>query len=464
MALVLGGTAALSAAIIASSGLGTASPVVPLAFAAYLALALWAVLARPAGTARPRGPGRLGPAALAAALVIALLDRHQLISSRGPAPDDVAVAAIAMALVAIALRAPHLAGRPLVSGAVLAAYALIGISFVAGAPYHSDAVANVHRAAELLVSGSDPYRSLDTIAALDRFGIDREYATHLVDGTPLRSFNYPALAVLLPAPFVALGLADLRPLYLALLVGACLALTAAVSAPWRPFVLAAVIGNVAIARQHVLAGIDPTWAILLGAALLALERARRDRATGLALLSAVLLGLACASRQPAWFAVPFVVAAVWRDRGIAHAARYAAVALVAFLAPALPFLALAPGAYVSGVLAPILLPLEPHGVGLAWLGQTGALPLLDRGVYAVLALIALTGVGVVAHGRRPVLPAVPVLALAPVYLAWRALQSYFTFAGPFAALAVALESDAAGGEGPREPVLSRQSLEVHDAR
>ena len=463
MALVLGGTAALSAALIASSALRPTIPVVPLAFAAYLALALWAMLAPPGQAGRPLWPASLGPLALAASLMVALLDRHQLVASRTVAPDDVAATATAVALVAIAVRAPRLAGRPLVMGAALAAYALIGISFVAGASYHSDAVANVHHAAELLVSGSDPYRSLDTLAALDRFGIDRDYATHVVDGTPLRSFNYPALAVLLPAPFVGLGLADLRPLYLALLIGACLAAIAAVSAPWRPFVLAAAIGNVAIARQHVLAGIDPTWAILLGAALLALERARRG-ATGLAVLSAVLLGLACASRQPAWFAVPLVVAAVWRDRGAAPAARYAAVVLIAFLVPAVPFLAVAPGAYVAGVLAPILLPLEPHGVGLAWLGQTGALPLLDRGVYAVLALGALAVAGVAAHRRRPALPAVAVLALAPVYLAWRALQSYFTFAGPFAALAVALESDAAAGEELHEPVLSRQSLEVHDAR
>jgi len=463
MALVLGGTAALSAATTLSSALQTTIPLVPLAFAAYLALALWAVLTPrgvPAGLLPRAG---LGPLALAAALVVALLDRHQLVASRGVAPDDVAVTLTAAALVAIALGAPRVAGQPLVIGAALAAYALIGISFVAGAPYHSDAVANVHRAAELLVSGSDPYRSVDTLESLDRFGIHREYATHLVDGTPLRSFNYPALGVLLPAPFVALGIADLRPLYLALLVGACIAATAAASAPWRPFVLAAVIGNVTIARQHVLAGVDPTWAILLGAALLALERARRGRTTGLALLSAVLLGLACASRQPAWFAVPLVLAAVWRDRGAIPAARYAAVALVAFLAPALPFLVVAPGAYVTGVLAPILLPLEPHGVGLAWLGQLGVLPLLDRGVYAVLALIGLTTAGVAAHRRRPSAPAVAVLALAPVHLAWRALQSYFTFAGPFAALAVALESEAVAGTRRHEPVLSRQSLEVHDA-
>lgn len=464
MALVLGATAALSAATIANAALPSTVPVLPLAFAAYLALLLGAVLAPPGRAGGLSARTRLGPVALAVALVTAILDRHQLVSSRGVAPDDVAVAVVAAGLIGIALRAPHLGGRPLVLGAALAAYTLIGVSFVAGSPYHSDAIANVHRAAELLISGADPYRSVDTLESLDRFGIDREYATHLVDGTPLRSFNYPALAVLLPAPFVALGLADLRPLYLALLVGACIAATVAVSASWRPLVLAAVIGNVALARQHVLAGLDPTWAILLGAALLTLDRALRRHDTRVLALSALLLGLACASRQPAWFAVPLVIAAVWRDRGAAPAARYGAVALVAFAVPALPFLAVAPAAYLTGVLAPIVLPLEPHGVGLAWLGAIGALPLLDRAVYAALALAALTSATVAAVRRPASPPGIAVLALAPIYLAWRALQSYFSFAGPFAALAVARESDVIAGTERHEPVLSRQSLEVRRAR
>lgn len=464
IALVLGGTAVLSAATIAKAVLATSLPLVPLAFAVYLALAIWAVLARPSRSGDGLRRGRSGAVALAIALVAALVDRHQVVASRGVAPDDVAVALMSLILLALAVRAPQLAARPVVLAGALAAYALIGVAHIAGAPYSNDSIATVHRAAELFASGADPYRSLDTLESLERFGLDQAFATHLQDGTPLRSFSYPALAVLLPAPFVAAGLEDLRALYLTEVLAASLAATAAVGVAWRPLVLAAVVGNVAIARQHVALGVDPTWAILLGAALLVLDRARRDRRSGVLLASAVLLGLACASRQTAWFAAPFALAAVAGERDMRSALRYGSVAAAAFLVPALPFLAVAPGAYLRSVLAPMLLPLEPYGIGLSGLGAEGLLPLFERGAYAGFALVALAAAVWLSVRRRPAAVGLAVLALAPVYLAWRALQNYLTFVGPFAALAVAREEGAPTTTTVHEPVLSRQSLEVHDAR
>ena len=454
MALVLAGTAAVSCATIAGAlepGLGAT---LAIGFGALVALALWAVLARVRATPGPSGHERAGLVALAGAACLALADRHLVVASRGPAPDDVAVALLVLACVALALRAPSRAGRPFVIAVALVAYALIFVALIAGTRYHSDAVANVHRAAELALAGSDPYRALDTFGSLDRFGLDRALATHLEDGTPLRSFNYPPLAFLIPAPAIALGLADVRALYAALVLLATLAATAVTAERWRPYVLAAVIGNVAVARQYVLAGIDPAWAILLGASLLVLSRASSWRSLA---ASALLLGLAAVARQPAWFVAPFILAAVARDHGRAHALRYGAVALAAFVVPAVPFLATAPAAYAGGVLAPILLPLEPHGIGLVRLGADGVLPLLPRAAYTALALGALALAFVAAWRRRPAAIGLPAIALAPLYVGWRALQNYFAFSGVFAALAVA-EDDA----------VTRRTLspdtEVRDAR
>ena len=444
MRLVLVGTAALSA----TTMLGAVEPrpgvALAAGFAVYVGLTLWSVLARPARTARIAGAadhGRLGLQALAVAAVLALADRHLVVASPVLAPDDIAVAVTAVVCLGLAARAPHLAGRPLVTGLALAAYALVCVSLISGTRYQSDAVANVHRAAELVLAGANPYRTIDTYESLDRFGLDRSLVTNLEDGTPLRSFNYPALAFLLPAPAVALGLADVRVLYAGLLLLATLAATASCAAAWRPYVLATVIGNVVIARQYVLAGIDPTWAILLGASLLLLRRAGSGTTSRWLPLSAVLLGLAAASRQPPWFAAPFLLAAVWRDRGSAAALRYAAIALAAFIVPALPFLVTAPADYLGGMLAPILLPLEPHGIGLVRLGAEGVLPLLPRGAYTALAAAALLAAFLVAQGRRPALIGLPALAIAPLYVGWRALQNYFAFAGTFAALAVAFDDE-----------------------
>ena len=453
MALVLAGTAAASAATIAGALEPRLGVTLTLGFGVLVALALWAVLARRgAATDRSAHP-RMGLVALAAAAALALADRHLVVASRGVAPDDLAVAVLVVACTGIALRAPQRAGRPYVTALALVAYALIFVALVAGTRYHSDAVANVHRAAELLLAGADPYRAVDTFDALDRFGLDRTLATHLEDGTALRSFNYPPLAFLVPAPAVALGLADLRAFYAVLVLAATLAAVAVTGERWRPYVLAVVIGNVAIARQYVLAGIDPAWAILLGASLLVLSRGGTRWALA---VSAVLLGLAAAARQPAWFVAPFIVAAVARGHGNAKALRYAAAAFAAFVIPALPFLAAAPGAYLGGVLAPIVLPLEPHGIGLVRLGTDGLLPLLPRGVYTALAVVALVAALVLADRRRPALTGLPAVALAPLYVGWRALQNYFAFVGVFAVLAVA-EDDAR-----RARTLSR-GTEVADA-
>lgn len=457
MRLVLIGTAAVSAATMLSAVEPRLGVILAAGFAVYIGLAVWSVLARPKYLAGAANHGRFGLVVLAAAAAVALADRHLVVASRGLAPDDIAIAITVVVCLALAVRAPRFAGRPVVTGLALVAYALLCLSLVGGTRYHSDAVANVHRAAELVLAGADPYRTIDTYESLDRFGLDRGLVTNLEDGAPLRSFNYPALAFLLPAPAVALGLADIRALYTALLLLATLAATACCAPVWRPYVLATVIGNVVIARQYVLAGIDPTWAILLGASLLLLRRAGRAAFPQSLLLSAALLGLAAASRQPPWFAVPFVLAAVWRGHGSARALRYGAVALTAFLLPALPFLITAPADYLGGMLAPILLPLEPHGIGLVRLGADGLLPLLSRGAYTALALVALVAAFLAAQRRRPALMGLPTIAIAPLFVGWRALQNYFAFAGTFAALAVADDDALAGRTLP-------PNREVPDAR
>lgn len=455
MSLVLAGTAAASVGTIAGALEPRSGPTLAIGFGTFVVLALWGVLARrraatddagPGPAARLRaGHGRAGLLALAAAAVLGLADRHLIVASRGIAPDDVAVAMLVLACVGLALRAPHLAGQPFVTALALAAYALIFFALIAGTPYHSDAVANVHRAAEFALAGADPYRAIDTFESLDRFGLDRALATDLEDGIALRSFNYPPLSFLIPAPAVAIGLADLRVLYAVLILLATLAASAVTADHWRPYVLAAVVGNVAIARQYVAAGIDPAWAILVGASLLVLARARPRPGTWRLLAtplgaSAVLLGLAAATRQPAWLVLPFAIAAVARDHGRATALLYAAVALTTGVITAIPYLVMGPTAYLAGVLAPVLLPLEPHGIGLVRLGVDGLLPLFPRGVYTGLAVIALIAALVAAQRRQPAIIGLPAVALAPLYVGWRALQNYFAFAGVFAALAIAEDS------------------------
>jgi hypothetical protein len=405
-------TAAVSVgAVAATAGL---HPLV--AFVAFLvALAVLLV----ASLAPMRRDERLAPAGrwlLPVAAVAVVADRHLFVSSAGVAPDDVlAVAAV------IAAAAPR--WRALGAALALAAYVVAAATLIAAKPYHSDAVVAAHGGAELLLAGRHPYADFDMIERLARFGLPPEFATPLEDGTRLRSLQYPALAILVPAPFVAAGLADVRALYLAEVVTLFALVVLSVAPAWRAVALAVCLGDLVVLDQFVLAGIDPLWALLVAGAWLA----RRYR------WSAVLLGLAVAARQPAWLIAPFVIAWAWQRRGPTEALSRAAIAIAVAILVHVPFLIGAPVAVVSGIVAPALLPLEPWGIGPAKMGADGFLPELPRPAYLAAAGAAyLAALWAFATRRTGGRAAPLVLPLLPLWLAWRALQSYFAFLPLFA--------------------------------
>jgi hypothetical protein len=369
---------------------------------------------------------RIGLGLLGVATIARISERHYIVSSPGTlAPDDLwaLVVVVVLPILAVAnVRRP--VRDALATGVALAAYVLIGISLILGKGYHVDSVAVVHRAADLFVAGQDPYASLDVDEALRHFGLDPVLATHLEDGSDVTSYNYPALSFLVPAPFVALGLGDIRFIYLAEIVLLTLVLVRKARVPWRPLVTAAVVGSSVIMRQNVLAGVDPLWAIL---SLLAFVFVARRWS------SPILIGLACAVRQPAWFFVPFYLVAVWRAHGRREALRRLGIAAVAAVVPNLPFLVTSPGAFLGGVLLPTIGPLEPYGVGLIRFAIDGDIPLFARGAYGALSLAVLAALLVLLYRRwRMLSNGTVVFPSVGLWFAWRSLQNYFSFAAVFA--------------------------------
>jgi uncharacterized membrane protein len=191
--------------------------------------------------------------------------------------------------------------------------------------------------------------------------------------------------------------------------------------------LATIVGNAIVLRQQILAGIDPLWALLVAGSWIALGRAW---------LSPLLLGLAFAARQTAWFIAPFYVALVWRRWGRREAVRRAAIAAAAAIAVNLPFFIAAPSRFIEGVSAPILGPLEPDGVGFVRFGLAGIGPLLPRGAYGALALILFAALLVIfVRWRRATGSAALVWPYIPLYFAWRSLQNYFVLTTLFILIA-----------------------------
>lgn len=389
---------------------------------------------------------RVGLGLLGVACVARISERHFVVASPGAiAPDDVwaMVVVVVLPLLAIARLRPQLRDA-LATGVALGAYVLVGVALIAGKSYHVDSVAVVHRAAELLLQGQNPYTALDIPEALQHFGIDPELVTHLQDGSPLHTLNYPALSFLVLVPFVALGLQDVRPIYLVEILILVLVVTRQARVPWRPLVVAAVVGNAVIARQNVLAGVDPLWAIATLFAFLFIGRRWP---------SAVALGVAVAVRQPAWFFAPFYVLTVWKRSGRREALLRAALAAIVAAVPNLPFFLASPGDFLGGVSAPMLGALEPYGVGLIRFSLDGAVPFLPRAAYAALSIGALVGLVVVLWRAWRHFPnGALTFPNGVLWFGWRSLQNYFSFAALFAMVGdediIAGESIAREAAGP----------------
>ncbi len=403
---------------------GTDLPV-PVLLAAMFALAYTvAVLVDPSRAHPSDRLRRVGFGILAVATMAALFDRHLAVGSSGLAPDDLFAIIVAFALPVLAYLPMRPAPRDAIATSiVLSTFALIGFACLSAVPYHADAVAALHRASELFLSGQDPYRVFDLPEALARFHMDPQLVTHLQDGGVLRSYNYPALSFLVVSPFVALGLGDIRWVFLGEVLTLALVATARLRLAWRPMALATVVGNAIVLRQQILAGIDPAWTLLVIGSWLALGRAW---------LSPILVGLAFAARQTAWFVAPFYVAVVWQRWGWREALRRGVIAGAVALAVDLPFLVASPEGFVGGVSAPILGPLEPDGVGLVRFGLAGIGPLLTRGTYGALALASFVVLLLVfVRWRRGAATAPLVWPFLPLYFAWRSLQNYFVLATLF---------------------------------
>jgi len=398
---------------------GTTVLPLPVLIAAMFALAYTvAVLVDPSGVHPSERLRRAGFGIVAIATMAALFDRHLAVGSSGLAPDDLLAIVVGFALPLLAhLRLRATLRDAIATSLVLTTFALVGLTCVFVVPYHSDAVAAVHRMAELLLSGQDPYAVFDLPEALARFHMIPELATHVEGGGVMHAYNYPALSFLVVAPFVALGLGDIRWVYLGEILVLAIVALSRLRLPWRPMALATIVGNTIVLRQPILAGIDPSWALLVVGAWLAFRRAW---------LSPVLLGLAFAARQTAWFVAPFYLVLVWQRAGRQEAIRRALISAAAALAVNLPFLVLSPQRFIEGVTAPILGPLEADGVGLVRFGLSGIGPLLPRAMYGAIALLVF-GIVLAAfvRWRRVVVSAPLVWPFIPLFFAWRSLQNYF---------------------------------------
>lgn len=310
-------------------------------------------------------------------------------------------------------------------------------------PYHNDAIALDDCAARLLLAGRDPYTSLDVFQCYERLAIGPDRTTPLQRGLfanvavypsddqldqawALREQqggnvefvtrpSYPALSFVLLLPMVALGL-DTNYLYLFCLLAAMAVVVWRAPRGLRPFVLTGVLGAACLMAFTVGGSADLLYALPLVVAWIWRER----------LGGGIAFGIAAAVKQIAWFVAPFWIIAVYARSGIRAAARQAAVAAAVFVATNLPFILWHPAAWLAGILTPVVEPMFPRGAGLVFLGTSGGFTLFPSTAYLAMEGVAMVACLVIAWRTRRSSPEMGIaLALIPLYFAWRSLFSYF---------------------------------------
>lgn len=300
-------------------------------------------------------------------------------------------------------------------------------------------------AALLLIEGHNPYTDSNMLDLARRFPIQPNWTTPLRVGqfanrldypttvefqtvldTDLKAgsapefeskVSYPALSFLTLLPFALFKNYNVLPFYM-------LSYAALVFVAWkvahpalRPWVLLLTMANIPMWSSTVGGNLDIFYTLLI--ALVWLLRDHRWR-------SAIFLGLALASKQIAWFFIPFYLIMVYRHYGIKETIYRLIIAGSIGLAINLPFMLWNPHAWLAGVLAPVVDPMFPMGVGIVNLSVTHLLPFFPQWVYSALEGAALL-LSLAWYWRlcRKAPEAAMLLAVIPLFFAWRSLPSYF---------------------------------------
>jgi len=324
----------------------------------------------------------------------------------------------------------------------------VALSFFMPPQYSNDGTSIDTNAAILFVEGRNPYTDSNIINVVREFPVEAYWTTPLRVGqfanrlvyptasdfrsvlaTDLKAgfapefesrVSYPALSFLTLLPFVWLNIYNVLAFYLLCYIVLVAITWKFVRTELRPWVLLLSLANLSMVVSVASGNLDIFNILLIVLAWLLRERGW---------WSALFLGLALSSKQIAWFFVPFYAIMIWRQYNFIESVRRLSIAAIVALLINLPFILWNLHAWIAGVMAPMADPMFPEGVGIIGLSATPLLPFLPQMVYVVLELAAMLVV-LIWYWRiceeRP--EAAMVLAIIPLFFAWRSLSSYFNCA------------------------------------
>jgi hypothetical protein len=356
--------------------------------------------------------------------------------------------------------APDWCHAPLLRAALVTPLIVLGLNigirstvyYIHPTQYLNDALVYIHMDAELLLRGQNPYTSQNAIweAALrwptggatpmmyGYFGScascypsDKKLEQRLQqeaqhpelrgpEFNPATAHNYPAGSFLAILPVVwAGGAFILWPNYLATIGIILLVWLHTPRKQWAALALALICACIISFSTN----FD---ALCLVFVLLAWHTRDRPR------LSPLLFGWACATKQVAWFFIPFYLIESWRRYGPRATCYRAGWMVLAMALPNLPFLIANPYAFLSSLLIPMSAPMFPVGMGIVAPAIAGVWPVWPSLVYGMLEMCAWIGLAIYQARRREITSDGLLLAMMPLFLARRDPVNYVSVLPLFA--------------------------------
>ena len=146
-------------------------------------------------------------------------------------------------------------------------------------------------------------------------------------------------------------------------------------------------------------------------------------------LSAVFMGVAMATKQTAWFLLPFYLILAWKTCGFWKASLGGMIIGFIFFSANLPFIAADPVLWFSSITAPITDNMFPLGAGIISFVTGGVIRIESPLPFTILEIVVLAAgiLWYIRYARR--YPHTGLfLAILPLFFAWRSMWDYFYYA------------------------------------
>lgn len=334
---------------------------------------------------------------------------------------------------------------------------------------YNDGTALGQQSAENLLQGKNPYASSNVVTAMIKYHGSYDRVTPLRLGPFEDSFPYPsqeelrlvwdrgvlqpeipppeiesqvcypAGSFLLPAPFIAAGVTDIRIIYVIFVVAGLAYAIWRIPAGKRWLFLAFAI--VSLELWNSLSD-GETGSIVFPLLLIAWISIGKNN-----WLSAIAMGLAVSTKQTAWFFLPFYLILLWRTSGTRSLLRTCTVVVSVFVLLNAYFFALDPALWATSVLSPVTEPMFPLGVGLVSLVMGSGIDIRSSLPFSLMEAVAMVGC-ILWYFRysRHYPYAGPLLAVLPLFFAWRSLWSYFFYVQLITLACLLVKTDFGAGQ------------------